>query len=97
MGLFKKKNEIKEERTYIFPDAILYSEYEMSMGEKILMFIIGFVIGVVVGFIFCSQRGLPLATFTVMSPRSRSDQRANDSKVESEANDRAGVNVSPVD
>ena len=30
-----------------------------------------------VGFIFCSQRGLPLATFTVMSPRSQSDQRAN--------------------
>ena len=46
----------------------------------------------VVGFIFCSRRvGLPLATLGLRA------RRANNSKVESEANDRVEVNNSPVD
>lgn len=52
MDLFKKKNEAAELKTYIFPDSKIYFEYEMSVAEKILMFILGFAIGVVVGFVF---------------------------------------------
>ena len=54
MSLFKKKVEI-EPKHYIFPDAKVYSEYYLSLKEKVLYFLMAFVIGSAVGFIFYSN------------------------------------------
>ena len=50
MELFKKKEKV--EKTYIFPDSMLYSEYDMKMAEKTFLFILGFIVGVGIGLVF---------------------------------------------
>ncbi|MBU3112339.1 type II secretion system F family protein [Clostridium lacusfryxellense] len=54
MALFKKKIKI-EPKHYLFPDAKVYFEYNLSIKEKILYFLIAFCVGSIVGYIFYSK------------------------------------------
>lgn len=52
MKLFKKKATPETEYVGLFPDGIIYSEYNMKIGEVILMKVIGFSLGAMAGWAF---------------------------------------------
>lgn len=49
MKSLKLKKEVKEEKQYLFPDSIIYGEYELSIVERIIAFAGGFIIGYIAG------------------------------------------------
>lgn len=51
MGLLKEV-AVGGETTYLFPDAMLYSQYSMKYPEKVLLFVIGFIVGCGLGMVF---------------------------------------------
>lgn len=56
MALGKKKetqiDENAKVRSMINPDAMVYYEYDMGLGEKVIVFLVGMLLGAVVGFVF---------------------------------------------
>lgn len=53
MKLLRRKEKVQQEKkSYLFPDAMLYGEYKVSVMEKIVVFIIGFLVGYAAGYIF---------------------------------------------
>lgn len=53
MKIFRKRQKVQtEKKSYLFPDAIVYGEYQVSIVEKIAVFIFGFIVGYAAGYIF---------------------------------------------
>jgi tight adherence protein B len=48
----KKKQNTKEERTFIFPNSKVYFEYDMKLTERIAWMLAGFLMGYIVGQVF---------------------------------------------
>lgn len=71
MDVFTKKVKAAEQKNYIFPDAKVYFEYDMSITEKILTALVGAVLGAVVGYVFyglwpvCVIMGIGVGIFLV--------------------------------
>lgn len=62
----KKKKEPQEKKTYLFQGAMVYGEYNVSLLEKLTVFVLGFIVGYIAGNLFYGIMPISVATGVVI-------------------------------